>query len=333
LAALLDDGALHIWQMADRTRLTTIESGASPFVSVAWSPDASQIAIGTGDGTIGIWDVAAGTVLETLEGHTDAIDSLYWIADGSQIISASADGSIRVWEVEVAVTVRPQQATPTPAPAEAGTAIVAVETLNVRAGPSTSFERIGQVKRGEELIVIGQVNSCAWLQVSTPAIPRGWVAGGAQFVTLETNCALIPAPSTPSALTATPTSGVTTQATEEPLPTLTPVDAAQPSPTPPPPPAPEQPAQPTAVPVDPFPADQGCYLFQNQLGPELTIIFTNTVSTSNETFPVPAGQEVPRCFTPGSYIYTIDPLPPYAAITGTLDVQAGVRFMFPIRSQ
>lgn len=327
LAALLDDGVIQIWLVGERTLLTSVEGNNGVSSSLAWSPDGGQIALGTVDGAISIWDVGQEAELETLEGHTARITALHWTTDGSQIISAAEDGSLRVWAVEVAAAPTPTQ-TPTPEPIAVGSAIVAVETLNVRSGPSTTFERIAQVKRGEELTILGQVNNCAWLQVTTAAIPRGWVAGGAQFVTLETDCASISAPSSPSALTATPT-----PAADDLLPAATLPTPSLPAPT-----ATvaltESVAAPTpAAPTDPFPPDQGCYLFQNQLGPELTITFTSTDGTINLTFTVPAGQELPYCFIPGSYTYTIDAPPPWADINGDLTVEAGARYMFPIRPQ
>ncbi|HMN28036.1 MAG TPA: SH3 domain-containing protein, partial [Caldilineaceae bacterium] len=189
LAITLDDGSLQLWQMADKELLGAVDATAGAILSVAWSPDANQIATGSADGVIEIWSVGEGVVLETLEGHTGAISDLYWIADGSQIVSAAADGSVRVWGVEVAAPATPTSV-PTPTPRQV-LATVQVDRLNVRSGPGTDFQRVGTGLRGEQLIVLDQEDSCAWVEVRTPGGIEGWVAGTTQFVTLDSPCEVI----------------------------------------------------------------------------------------------------------------------------------------------
>ena len=69
-------------------------------------------------------------------------------------------------------TRRPPTKTPTPAPY----AVVTAETLNVRAGPGTGYDRIAQVRRGERLAIIGRNQACDWFKVKITGSKTGWVA-------------------------------------------------------------------------------------------------------------------------------------------------------------
>lgn len=89
--------------------------------------------------------------------------------------------------------------TPTPLPE----AVVQIDTLNVRSGPGTVYDVIGGVHRGDKLRVIGQANGCGWLKVIVSTKPQEWVAGEANYVTLNLPCISIPAalvPPTPTPL-------------------------------------------------------------------------------------------------------------------------------------
>ena len=176
-------------------------------------------------------------------------------------------------------------------------AVVVVERLNVRSGPGTNFNRVGAVTQGEALIVTGQVNNCGWLKITTPAGVEGWVSGNSQYVTLDARCTDIPQVSAPAA----PASGGANSGQG--------ASGGQ---------------------ASSGKANQGCYLFQNQIGPELTITFTNKDSGKSETFKVPGNGEVEKCFAPGRYTYTLDAPPPWGSTNGELTVEAGDAFLFPI---
>ena len=176
-------------------------------------------------------------------------------------------------------------------------AIVVADRLNVRSGPGTSYNRVGAVASGDTLAVTGQFNACSWLQIVTPSGVEGWVSGSSEYVTLAIRCTDLPAVEAP------------------PLPTP---DAAQQGST--------SDGQSSSAP-------QGCYLFQNQLGPELTITFTDQATGQGVTFTVPGQGEVEKCFDPGTYSYTLDAPPPWSSTNDVLTVQPGDLFLFPISPQ
>lgn len=198
---------------------------------------------------------------------------------------------------------------------EAPLAIVEAATLNVRSGPGTIYNRVAVADKGAALVIQGQVNNCAWLSVKTEEGVEGWVAGGSRYVTIDARCADIPEATPPA-----------------------------------PPPASDQGSSNSSSGGaaaggnsggtaaggsggGSANASKGCYLFQNQLGAELNITFTNSGNGQGSTFKVPGGAEVEKCFDPGKYTYTLDAPPPWGSTNGEMTVQAGDTFLFPITPQ
>ena len=93
----------------------------------------------------------------------------------------------------VAASANPVAVAPTPTPFVQPRGTVLANNLNVRSGPGTEFERLGAAPRDSTLAVLGQFENCAWLRVVAPTNLEGWVSGDAQFITLDTPCAEIPA--------------------------------------------------------------------------------------------------------------------------------------------
>jgi hypothetical protein len=99
----------------------------------------------------------------------------------------------------------PPTATDTPVPTHTPTpvpdAVVSVEAANVRAGPSTAYEVVGQVRRGNGLQVVGRNAAGDWLEVVTPNGTRGWVSAsllGVNVALKGVTIAAIPPTPTPS---------------------------------------------------------------------------------------------------------------------------------------
>jgi serine protease Do len=184
-------------------------------------------------------------------------------------------------------------------------AVVEVDQLNIRSGPGTDYNRVGLANQGDALIVNGQIDNCDWLQITTVDGVEGWASGKAQYVTLDTRCTDIPEAERPAPPPASASSGGAEAGARS------------------------GEGQAGAA----GNAAQGCYLFQNQLGAELTITFTRSETGRGTTFRVPGGGEAERCFDPGRYTYTIDAPPPWNSINGELTVQAGDAFLFPISGE
>jgi len=67
----------------------------------------------------------------------------------------------------------PVPPTPTLEPPEA---VVKIDALNVRAGPGTNYDRIGQVRSGQRFDIVGRTKGGAWLQICCLQGRTGWVA-------------------------------------------------------------------------------------------------------------------------------------------------------------
>ncbi|MBV7330704.1 tetratricopeptide repeat protein [Chloroflexi bacterium TSY] len=80
--------------------------------------------------------------------------------------------------------------TPTPTPPLYAT--VQIGSLNVRRGPGVNYARIGVVSRGQQMPVIGQANSCSWLEIVTEDGQTGWISGAPQYTRLDGICREIP---------------------------------------------------------------------------------------------------------------------------------------------
>jgi len=79
--------------------LRTLTGHADRVSSIAFSPDGSILASGSGDETIKLWDVSTGRVLRTLTGHTDTVRSVAFSPDGQTLASGSFDNTIKLWDV------------------------------------------------------------------------------------------------------------------------------------------------------------------------------------------------------------------------------------------
>jgi uncharacterized protein YraI len=202
----------------------------------------------------------------------------------------------------------PPSATPTvTAPLASGTPrAVARRIVNVRAGPGAGYPLLGSAKAGQGFDIVGKNQGGAWWQVCCigAAKQKGWLAGS--LVTVSGNTAAVQV-----------ARGIPTPA---PKPTSRPT-AAKPAPSP---------TQPASGESDP---NMGCYLLQNQIGAELTVTITARDWQWNDTFKLAPMAERVYCLAPGRYTYTMDCPPPWADLNGQLTVEAGDRYLWPVRGE
>jgi WD40 repeat protein len=70
---------------------------ADPIYSVAWSPDGTELALGSADNTASVLDARTGARRLHLEGlHSDDISSVAWSPDGTELALGSMDNTASV---------------------------------------------------------------------------------------------------------------------------------------------------------------------------------------------------------------------------------------------
>ncbi|KDN40372.1 hypothetical protein RSAG8_08135, partial [Rhizoctonia solani AG-8 WAC10335] len=85
---------------SNRPPMIIHEGHTSSVQSVAFSPDGTSVASGSGDETIRMWDVHSPSPIgEPLTGHSDLIWSISYSPLGNLIASGSHDKTIRLWDV------------------------------------------------------------------------------------------------------------------------------------------------------------------------------------------------------------------------------------------
>ncbi len=92
---------VKLWDVRTRKETATLR-GTSP---VAFSPDGTLLASGSGNRTIALWDARTLERIATLEGHAEQINTVAFSPDGTVLASGSGDhGSedqtVRLWDVE-----------------------------------------------------------------------------------------------------------------------------------------------------------------------------------------------------------------------------------------
>lgn len=101
------DTAVHVWNLTTGQLLNSVDAPQTG-QSVAWDPDGSRLAVGSGDDTARIWDPFTGNLLKTLTGHSGAVGPVVWgkTSDGRLLLATgSEDGSSRIWDPETGNTV------------------------------------------------------------------------------------------------------------------------------------------------------------------------------------------------------------------------------------
>ena len=78
-------------------RLSPPDTYNPDFMSIAYSPDDSEIVCGLRDGTVMIWNRETNET-HKLGRHTDAVRSVAFSPDGSRIASGSSDFTVRIWD-------------------------------------------------------------------------------------------------------------------------------------------------------------------------------------------------------------------------------------------
>jgi WD40 repeat protein/serine/threonine protein kinase len=111
LAAMDGDTPVKVRDAHTGKELLTLKGSAGDVPSLAFSPDGTRLAAGSGDGLerhpdgsfspqprkVKVWDVRTGQELITLKGHTSDVHSVAFSPEGSRLATGSDDSTVRVW--------------------------------------------------------------------------------------------------------------------------------------------------------------------------------------------------------------------------------------------
>ena len=88
-----------LWDVSTGEAIRRFSSLSGWVFSVAFSPDGSIIAAGTGDKVVRLWDVQSGNEIRQLEGHSAEVRQVAFSPDGNRLYSVSED-TIYAWNLE-----------------------------------------------------------------------------------------------------------------------------------------------------------------------------------------------------------------------------------------
>ena len=74
-----------------------IDTGDSPVLSVAYSPQGNYIIAGCGDFKVRRYGSFSGTLLQTLDVHSNLVEAVAYSPDSLRFASGSDDGTVKVW--------------------------------------------------------------------------------------------------------------------------------------------------------------------------------------------------------------------------------------------
>ena len=118
ISRLLSIAAWHLNRSSDAARYAMLTAAAmpatrvlngsgEPFQSVAFSPDGTTLAVGSGTsatatsggGSVRLWEVATGRQAGVLDAGSQPILAVAFSHDGNIVAGGSGDGSVRLWDV------------------------------------------------------------------------------------------------------------------------------------------------------------------------------------------------------------------------------------------
>jgi len=103
------DGAVLIWNVAERERAANLNEHSGSVRAVAFAPDGRRVASAGEDRTVTVWDAELGRKQAVLTDHQTRVTSLSFSGD-RQLASGDQDGNVILWDLakrQARLTVKP----------------------------------------------------------------------------------------------------------------------------------------------------------------------------------------------------------------------------------
>ncbi len=94
------DGAVLIWDVAERKRLANLNGHSGAVRAVAFTPDGRRVASGGEDQTVIVWDLQDGRKTAVLIGHQTRVTGVSFGPTSNQFASGDQDGNVMVWDID-----------------------------------------------------------------------------------------------------------------------------------------------------------------------------------------------------------------------------------------
>ncbi|MGE0133204.1 MAG: serine/threonine-protein kinase [Blastocatellales bacterium] len=93
------DGAILLWDVADRRRIANFNEHSGPVRKVIFSPNGNSLVSGGDDGTAIVWDRASLRKQAVLTGHEDSVREQVFNSHAGAIATVDGTATVRVWDV------------------------------------------------------------------------------------------------------------------------------------------------------------------------------------------------------------------------------------------
>lgn len=98
LGAFAHERTIVLWDAKTGALRHKIRAHSNRIWALAFSPDNSLIASGSGDGYIGLWDTATGQKRKMINTHSSWVKGVAFSPDGKLLASSSFQGAIKLWD-------------------------------------------------------------------------------------------------------------------------------------------------------------------------------------------------------------------------------------------
>ena len=93
------DGAVLVWDVAERERVADLNEHSGSVRAVVFSPDGKHVASGSDDRTVTIWDASSGRKQAVLTDHPTRVASVGFSRGSGELVSGDQDGNAIVWDL------------------------------------------------------------------------------------------------------------------------------------------------------------------------------------------------------------------------------------------